>query len=161
MLTFCHAPMVKIDEAQLEAFSHCLVLLLRRENILHHSANLPTGVARVFYTPYHTEQSFILDIWSSSALFSKLFQTIFWLDKKNLAMRGIKTNQQKNKTSLKIAVVCVCLEKPACFCTHLQENHQERKSFNHRNTSRAQQQRSICAFFGFFYFFTLNYSNWI
>ncbi|KAG7316913.1 hypothetical protein KOW79_019211 [Hemibagrus wyckioides] len=44
MLTFCRAPMVKIDEAQLEAFSHCLVLLLRRENALRHSANLPTGL---------------------------------------------------------------------------------------------------------------------
>ncbi|KAK3532728.1 hypothetical protein QTP86_028097, partial [Hemibagrus guttatus] len=44
MLAFCHAPMVKIDEALLESFSHCLVLLLRRENALRHSANLPTGL---------------------------------------------------------------------------------------------------------------------
>ncbi|GAA6091410.1 uncharacterized protein LOC113536336 isoform X2 [Tachysurus ichikawai] len=44
MLMFCHATMVSIDEALLEAFSHCLVLLLRRENALCYSANLPTGL---------------------------------------------------------------------------------------------------------------------
>ncbi|KAF7691042.1 hypothetical protein HF521_011339 [Silurus meridionalis] len=44
MLTFCYVPMVSMDEALLESFSHCLVLLLRRENALRHSANLPTGL---------------------------------------------------------------------------------------------------------------------
>ncbi|XP_026786019.3 dynein axonemal assembly factor 8 isoform X3 [Pangasianodon hypophthalmus] len=44
MLTFCHAPVVSMDEALLELFSHCLVLLLRRENALRHTANLPTGL---------------------------------------------------------------------------------------------------------------------
>lgn len=44
MSTFCHASVMSIDEALLEPFSHCLVLLLRRENALRHSANLPTGL---------------------------------------------------------------------------------------------------------------------
>ncbi|XP_066530842.1 dynein axonemal assembly factor 8 isoform X2 [Hoplias malabaricus] len=44
MSAFCHTPTVFVDRGQLELYSHCLVLLLRRENALRHSANLSTGL---------------------------------------------------------------------------------------------------------------------
>ncbi|KAF7659044.1 hypothetical protein LDENG_00004240 [Lucifuga dentata] len=47
-LVFCSPPTVKLDQEEAEPNSHCLVLLLRRENTLRHSISLPAALMREF-----------------------------------------------------------------------------------------------------------------
>ncbi|XP_067089795.1 dynein axonemal assembly factor 8 [Osmerus mordax] len=45
---FCRPPAVFLDEDHVELSSHCLVLLLRRENALRHCASLPAALVKGF-----------------------------------------------------------------------------------------------------------------
>ncbi|XP_059203241.1 dynein axonemal assembly factor 8 [Centropristis striata] len=47
-LVFCSPHTVTLDQGQLERPSHCLVLLLRKENAVHHSGSLPAALMREF-----------------------------------------------------------------------------------------------------------------
>ncbi|XP_026181938.1 uncharacterized protein LOC113141620 [Mastacembelus armatus] len=45
---FCSPPNVTVDQAPLERASQCLVLILRKENAMHHSVSLPAALMREF-----------------------------------------------------------------------------------------------------------------
>ncbi|XP_042360295.1 dynein axonemal assembly factor 8-like [Plectropomus leopardus] len=47
-LVFCGPHAVTLDQGQMELPSHCLVLLLRKENAVHHSVSLPAALMREF-----------------------------------------------------------------------------------------------------------------
>ena len=43
-LVYCSPPIVPLDQEEPELPSHCLVLILRKENALCHSVTLPAGL---------------------------------------------------------------------------------------------------------------------
>ncbi|GLD49175.1 uncharacterized protein AKAME5_000300400 [Lates japonicus] len=45
---FCSPPTVTLDQEELEVPSQCLVLILRKENAMHHSVSLPAALMREF-----------------------------------------------------------------------------------------------------------------
>ncbi|XP_037834509.1 uncharacterized protein LOC108243695 isoform X2 [Kryptolebias marmoratus] len=48
MIVFCRPPTSLLDPMDLKSPSHCLVLLLSKENMLHHSVSLPSALMREF-----------------------------------------------------------------------------------------------------------------
>ncbi|KAM7387063.1 hypothetical protein PAMA_009605 [Pampus argenteus] len=47
-LVYCSPSVVPLDQAESELPSHCLVLMLRKENVLRHSVSLPAALMREF-----------------------------------------------------------------------------------------------------------------